>query len=332
LGTLRIQSNKLLRYGILSAALVALTIGGSRFAFERILENEYHKDKVLESMHLIRSPGPATVFREPPAEPLPAPGPGETHLDRIKERDAIRVGYLTDGLPYSYFNISGDLVGFDVEMAHELAQELSVDLELVPVDRLQLAQQLDGSYCDIVMAGIGVTTLRARDMLFSDSYMDETAAFVVKDHDRARFASMEDIQNIASLKLRVPNLPSIISFVHQRLPHAEIVPISSTQECFEGVDEEFDACFMTAERGSALCLLHPQFTVVVPMPNPSRVPLAYPVAGRDEVMADFMNTWIQLKKKEGFVQSLYDYWILGKDAEPKQPRWSILRNVLHWVE
>jgi hypothetical protein len=68
------------------------------------------------------------------------------------------------------------------------------------------------------------------------------------------------------------------------------------------------------------------------MPNPSRVPLAYPVAGRDEVMADFMNTWIQLKKKEGFVQSLYDYWILGKDAEPKQPRWSILRNVLHWVE
>ncbi len=28
---------------------------------------------------------------------------------------------------------------------------------------------------------------------------------------------------------------------------------------------------------------------------------------------------------------LYDHWILGLDAEPRKPRWSILRNVLHWA-
>ena len=78
------------------------------------------------------------VFKEPPAEPLPVSDPSKSALERIKERGTIRVGYLTDGLPYSDFNISGDLVGFDVEMAHELAKELDVDLELVPVDRLQL--------------------------------------------------------------------------------------------------------------------------------------------------------------------------------------------------
>jgi hypothetical protein len=30
--------------------------------------------------------------------------------------------------------------------------------------------------------------------------------------------------------------------------------------------------------------------------------------------------------------ALYDYWILGKNAVPKPPRWSVIRNVLHWVE
>jgi hypothetical protein len=32
------------------------------------------------------------------------------------------------------------------------------------------------------------------------------------------------------------------------------------------------------------------------------------------------------------LQALYDYWILGKNAVPQPPRWSIIRNVLHWVE
>ena len=43
---------------------------------------------------------------------------------------------------------------------------------------------------------------------------------------------------------------------------------------------------------------------------------------------NFINTWIELKKKDKTIASLYDYWILGKNAVPKQPRWSVLRNVL----
>ena len=38
------------------------------------------------------------------------------------------------------------------------------------------------------------------------------------------------------------------------------------------------------------------------------------------------------KKKEKTIAVLYDYWILGKNAVPKSPRWSVLRNVLHWVQ
>ena len=62
------------------------------------------------------------------------------------------------------------------------------------------------------------------------------------------------------------------------------------------------------------------------------MPLAYPVAGRDQAMATFLDTWIALKKRDGTIERLYDYWILGKDAAPSQPRWSIIRDVLHWVD
>jgi hypothetical protein len=48
-------------------------------------------------------------------------------------------------------------------------------------------------------------------------------------------------------------------------------------------------------------------------------------------MVDFINLWIDLKKKDKTIARLYDYWILGKHAVPEVPRWSVIRNVLHWV-
>ncbi len=89
---------------------------------------------------------------------------------------------------------------------------------------------------------------------------------------------------------------------------------------------------MPAESGSVLTLLFPKFTVVVPEPDIVKIPLAYPLARRDQDWARFINTWIELKRRDGTIDALYGHWILGKQAVKRQPRWSIMRNVLHWVD
>jgi len=38
-----------------------------------------------------------------------------------------------------------------------------------------------------------------------------------------------------------------------------------------------------------------------------------------------------LAQRDGIVEALYGRWVLGKQAVRRQPRWSITRNVLHWV-
>ena len=93
-----------------------------------------------------------------------------------------------------------------------------------------------------------------------------------------------------------------------------------------------DAVLFTAERGSVWTILHPQFAVVVPGPGTVGVPLAYPVARHDMEMASFVSTWINLKKNDGTIDGLFDYWIMGKNAGPSGQRWSIIRDVLHWVD
>jgi ABC-type amino acid transport substrate-binding protein len=93
-----------------------------------------------------------------------------------------------------------------------------------------------------------------------------------------------------------------------------------------------DGFLFTAEAGSAWTLLYPKFTVVAPQPSLLSLPLAYAIARGDQEFLDFVNAWIELKQKEGTVAQLYDYWILGRGAVEKKPRWSLILDVFHWVE
>jgi len=244
----------------------------------------------------------------------------------------LRVGYLADSLPFAFFNRRGDLVGFDIELAHRLALEMNVTLAFVPVDRSRMSEQLADGYCDLVMSGVAVTTERARDVLLSDSYLDETVGLIVPDHERDRFATWQTIRERASLTIGVPDTPYYERKLRDLLPDAAITSQHDLGAWFAGLAAGVDAFAFPAERGSAWTLRYPAYSVVVPGPDPIRVPLAYPIGKRDPALAQFVNTWIALKRKDGTFDAAYRHWILGQDATPDRPRWSIARDVLHWME
>ena len=333
-GNLRLFPGRILRYALLTAGLTGVTLAVTAGLLRALGAGTYDKDRLVEEMKLLRPPAVrASVLRQLPSVPLPAPRESASMLDAIRSRGRIRVGYVDGALPYSYFNARGDLVGFDVEMAYTLAAELGLEIEFVPVPRERLAEVINAGLCDVIMGGIAVTTGRASEMVFSPPYVDETLSFVVPDHRRADFSSAEWIRNASGLRIAVPNLPYLEEIVQREFPRVEIVPISVDRvaDFFAGRMEHVDGLVFPAERGSYFTLLYPAFSVAVPHPLAIRFPLAYPVARRDLEFARFLGIWIDLQRKNGTVQALYDHWILGRDARPKQPRWSVIRDVLHWV-
>ena len=162
--------------------------------------------------------------------------------------------------------------------------------------------------------------------------LDETVAFVVKDHLRAQFTSFAAVAALDPPRLAIGPFPFLITMLQSRLPQIELTVITSPTEFFEESGEDLDGAVMTAERGSAWTLLYPQYSVVVPESEVWAVPLAYPIARRDQRMASFVNTWLDLKQRDGTTESLFDYWVLGKNAAPRTPRWSVIRNVLNWID
>lgn len=209
-------------------------------------------------------------------------------------------------------------------MAHTLARDLGVGLEFVPIARDRMAEQVNAGYCDIIMSGVPVTPERALVMGFSAPYLEQTVAFVVKDHRRETFSSREAVRHLKAPRIGVPNLPYYIDKVRGYL--------NSAAEFFDQRGAELDALVFSAEAGSAWSLLYPAYTVAIPQPDVLKAPLAYSMARGDRDLVEFINLWLELKKQDKTIVRLYDYWILGKHAVPTPPRWSVLRNVLHWVQ
>lgn len=325
------------RIGLLVATSAALLIGSmlfARFYFETAVSNAYNKDEVISSMQLMEAKAKSLVYDLVPD--LPAdPDPKAPVLERIGARGEMRIGFAPHLMPFSYVNLDAQLVGLDVEMMYELAKDLGVKPVFIPMDADSYAEMLTAGTVDVT-TGIPITVSTLRKVTFSAPYMDVNVGLLVRDHDRDRFADIETMRSTEGLTFGVMANKELDYFFNKMVegfPDANIVRIESVEEFFDDDTGFYDAVLMAAERGSALSLVNPSYSAVVPRPRSISVPLGYAVAKGQREFADFISRWIDIKQKEHTFQRFYDYWILGQQAAANvEPRWSVIRNVLGWVE
>lgn len=329
-GKLQVEWRRVWLLAGATLGITLLSIVTMRVYFQTTVSNAYEKDQQLAGMQLLKSDSEATVLSEvPPVKPGTGP-----LLQQILDRGVLRVGFYPNSTPYSYINNWNKLVGFDVDMMHLLAQDLDVKLEFMPYQYDTLPDQLRKGEFDLAISGIPVSPDHMRQMTLTDSYMDVTLAFVVKDHMREVFGDYERLLRTPDLSIGINRAAGeyFINGLERALPEANIVEINSNLEFLTDNPQQLDAILTSAEAGSAMTLQYPSFQVAVPKPVIVKQPLAYAVAGGGQAFARFVSQWMDLKRKARAYQERYDHWILGTGAEVKEPRWSVVRNVFGWVD
>lgn len=120
---------------------------------------------------------------------------GETADDllaQIKERGSIIVAMEGTWAPWTYHDENNDLVGYDVEVAQNIAEKLGVEVEFVEGEWDGLLAGLESGRYGIMVNGVGVTEERAEKYNFSTPYAyNKTAVIVRGDYDE--ISSMEDL-------------------------------------------------------------------------------------------------------------------------------------------
>lgn len=331
-GFFKVKKRKITMLVTVTIGLFFATLIPLRYFLAYSLKDVYQNDKVIANMQLIHQLVPFKVLSE--ASPNPNTlKEGESILERIKRRGIIRVGFYNDEIPFSYFNAKGELVGFGIDMAHELASALNVEIEFVPITVGQMPKELKNDNFDIVMSDIFMSSQYSAELAFSKPYIDVTMALVVGDH-ADQFKTYEKTIELDSFAIGYFERKDVAQKFLKYFPQATAVRLDSVNQFFDNKPDsiQLKGLLTSAERGAALTLLHPEFQIANPLPYKITLPLAYPVGNNDENMASFVSDWIEVNKKDGTVQRFYDYWILGEDHTRRKKHWSVIRDVLHWVD
>ncbi len=337
-----LRKRQIIRFGLFSLLAMLLTLGSIHVFYTYGLASKYTQDQKLAQLQLLRVQNPSQAVRvwtTPPAPMLP--NPEQSRFAQIQERKTLRVCYEAQSYPLSYFNAQQppELVGFNIEMAHILAQDLGVALELVQVNTdfldaksTQIAEFLNQGYCDLAMTSIPITPKLAGIIDFSVPIDNYTIAFLVEDRNRAQFSRWRNLQALSSLKIGFPrDLPYYQAKLKGLLPHADLIKVDSYEELLKPENFNVDAIIMAAESGSAWTLLYPEYSIAIPRPI-LYIPMVYGLPYGEQPLVKVVNAWLQLKQQDGTIQSLYNYWIQGQTGTVDPPRWSIIRNVLGWVK
>jgi len=332
-GAVRIRAIPLLRFAVISVALTVSAVAAIRAFYTWVYVVPYAKEQLLSSMHMIAEPQPHRVYREPPEEVVKEDG-GPLSVTRLKQRGVLRVCYARDDYPSAFFNAGGELVGFDIEMAHRFARRLGTALEFLPVGSVsEVVKRLNSSYCDILMSLIGITPERTEVFAMTAPVLNQPVGMIVKDHLRSQFRTWADLQKTTGLRIAVSDTPSTMGYLKDLVPGAIPIPYKNKREIDQMLAAgapDVDAVAMFAEEAAAWTIRYPQFSFVPPAPA-VLVPSGYAVARLDTDLLLYLDTWLLRAKLDGTVDELYRYWMLGQVEATQPPRWSVIRNGLGWV-
>ena len=114
-------------------------------------------------------------------------------LSAIKERGYITVAMEGTWAPWTYHDENDNLVGFDVEVAKAVADELGVDVQYQEGEWDGLLAGVQSGRYDIMVNGVGYTEERAQAYTFSDPYCYNKTALIVRG-DNEDIKSLEDLK------------------------------------------------------------------------------------------------------------------------------------------
>jgi Na+/H+-dicarboxylate symporter/ABC-type amino acid transport substrate-binding protein len=332
-GRLRIEPKRLVGFVVITLALLAAILIGIRAFYTYVFVAPFTADKVLTGLTLKDEPQPSQVFQQwPETQP---PRIGNTALARIQDSGVVRVCYRGSDYPSAFFNSAGDLVGFDIEMAHHFARQLSARIEFLPVQSADDAtSRLDTGACDVFMSALPIapeTTLR---FALTRPVLNGAVGLVVEDWRRREFRTWRGIRAREDLQVAVADERAQLRFLSQLLPQAEPVVFSDKAELNTLLAEQppaFDAVLMSAEEGAAWSIRFPSYTLVTPTPV-LLAPFGYAVTLGDPEILMFFDAWLDNARSAGIVDRLYRFWMLGEIDSTRPPRWSIAGDVLGWFD
>ena len=150
--------------------------------------------------------------------------------EEIRAGGMLRVGTAGDYQPMSYLDPeTNTYVGFDAELAEDLAASLGVEIEYVKTSWPTLMEDTLAGKFDLAICGITVTDARKEQALMSDGYLGNGKTVLCRAEDAEKYTSLDAINRP---EVRVMENPGGLNekFARENLPDATLIIHDVNQE------------------------------------------------------------------------------------------------------
>ncbi|TDO83329.1 amino acid ABC transporter substrate-binding protein (PAAT family) [Halanaerobium saccharolyticum] len=101
-------------------------------------------------------------------------------LAQIREKGKMVVGLDDSFPPMGFRSQSGEIVGFDIDLAKEAAKRIGVDVEFKAVDWDGVILSLKNGMIDVIWNGLTITPEREESIDFTQPYLENSQSIVVQ--------------------------------------------------------------------------------------------------------------------------------------------------------
>jgi polar amino acid transport system substrate-binding protein len=230
-------------------------------------------------------------------------------LAPILERGVLRVGTSGSQPPFTMKTKSGELIGYEVDLARLLAQAMGVELQLVEKPFPELLPALDAGKVDMVMSGMTMTAERNVRFAFVGPYIVSgksvlsTSASLIAAIDVAEDINQEEL-TIAALKASTSQW-----FVEKVLPKVKLV---TTDDYDAGVrmvlDGKVDAMVADMPICSLSVLRHPEANLATLGKPLTLEPIGMALAPGDSLFVNMAENYLGAMKATGLLDQLEVAW------------------------
>ncbi len=236
----------------------------------------------------------------------------ESVIEIIKERGALRIGLDFFG-PWAMRAKNGELVGFEIDVATRVAEDMGVKVEFIPTAWDGIIPALLSGKFDVVIAGMSITPERHLRINFTAPYATSGMMIAANSKTVPGLTRVSDFNN-ADITIGAKRGTTAVDSIQKNAPKARLrqydEEVVGMQDAINGTIDAYFSSSPVPERAVASS----EGRLYLPVTETFDGTIeSFAVRKGDPDAIVFFNNWILLRQQDGWLQERHDYWFVGDD-------------------
>ncbi len=238
----------------------------------------------------------------------------ESIIEQILKRGILRVGMSTF-VPWAMNDKTGKLIGFEIDVATRLAQDMGVKAEFVPTKWAGIIPALLTGKFDVIVGGMGIRPERNLKINFSIPYNYTGMSIVANKELAAGFGSIADF-NRENVTIAVRLGSTAVTAAKQFMPKAQLRQFDDESQAYqEVINGKASAVIGSAPTPAFYAIKYPEKLFLPLSETFTKEPIGFAVKKGDTDALNFFDNWIRVVEAEGWLKDRKHYWFETKDWE-----------------